>query len=279
MACVDPIVYWNEEGGKRWTAFAHRTTALFAPLREKLIGFAAPRPGERVLDVGCGTGATVFELATRVGPGGSVVGVDVSRVIAAMAQKALEKEALPNAEIIVADAATYEFPRGSFDLVFSQFGVMFFPDPVAAFTNLHRALKPSGRLAFACWRQMEDNTWFTVPLEAAKPLAPPMQPPPPDAPGPLAFKDRERVEDILARAGYSDVVLQRHDQKLRLGAPGEPAAAEHAANAGPAARLLANVDLSVKEKAIEAIGKALESYTSSDGIYLSSSVWLVSARA
>lgn len=278
MACVDPIAYWNEEGGRRWTAFAERRTKLFAPIRRALIGFAAPRAGEHVLDVGCGTGATVFELARRVSPGGRVVGVDVSRIIAAMAQDGLDREKLANAEILIADAATHRFPAGAFDLVFSQFGIMFFTDPVAAFQNLRRALKPNGRLAFGCWRQMEDNACFTVPFGAAKQVAPAMEPPPPDAPGPLYFKDRARIEDVLARAGFSHVTVQRHDELLRFGGPGEHAAAEHAAHSGPTARLLANVDPSVKEKAIEAIAKALEPYTSQDGICLGSSIWLVSAK-
>lgn len=279
MACIDPITYWNEEGGRRWTTFAHRTVVLFAPLTEKLIGLASPRAGEQVLDVGCGTGATVLELARHVGPQGHVLGVDVSHIIAAMAKAAVAAQGVTNAEILVADAGRHDFPSGAFDLVFSQFGVMFFVDPVAAFKNLRRALRPNGRLVFGCWRDMEDNPWFTVPLEAAKPLAPPLEPPPPDAPGPLAFKDRKRLESILNGAGFSDVTISRQDQLLRMGAPNERAAAEHAANAGPTARLLASVDPTVKLKAIDAIARALESYTSEDGIRLGSSIWLVSAKA
>lgn len=279
MASADQITYWNNEGGARWTAAAARLAIIFEPLTRVLMRLASPKAGEWVLDVGCGTGSTVIELARCVGPQGRVVGLDVSRIILDVAKEALAAATIANAELILADAATHDFGAGKFDLLFSQFGVMFFSDPLAAFSSLRRALKKDGRVAFACWREMQANPWFWVPLEAVRPFAPPPEPVPPGAPGPLAFADPQRVKRILSEAGFREICMLRHDAELPVGdSSGLDAAANYMANIGPAGRLLADVDPKSKARAVTAIKTALESYTSSDGIRLAGSIWLVSAR-
>ena len=275
---TDQIVYWNEDGGRRWASAAERTTTIFEPITRALLDFAAPQPGERVLDVGCGSGATVLELSRCVEPGGRVLGVDVSRVILAKAETLVGAAGSSNVELLLADGATHDFER-AFDLVFSQFGVMFFAEPVAAFANLRRALVAGGRLAFACWREPEANPWMTVALEAAKPFGPPLDPIPPDAPGPFAFKDDARVRAIVSGAGFRDVNVVRRDHRLRMGARGERAAAAHMASVGAVGRLLADVDAETKTAAIDAIHKTFERHTTGEGIVLAASVWFVSAKA
>jgi SAM-dependent methyltransferase len=148
---ADEIRYWNSPTTQAWVTLQDRIDVLFLPLTEVVLERAAPRAGERVLDIGCGCGATVLGLAGRVGPEGQVLGVDVSEPMIARARARIEEEGCSNAAVVLGDASLYPFETGSFDLAFSRFGVMFFSNPVEAFANIHRALKADGRLVFACF--------------------------------------------------------------------------------------------------------------------------------
>jgi SAM-dependent methyltransferase len=274
------IEYWNDRAAVTWTALQDRLDAMFTPLTIRALDAAAPVAGERVLDVGCGCGATVLELARRVGPNGSVLGADVSQPMAARALERIAAAGLGNAQVLVADASTHGFSPDDRDLLFSRFGVMFFADPAAAFANLRRAVRPGGRLLFACWRPMTDNAWFQVPARAAAHLLPPAPPADPDAPGPFAFANPDRVGHILGTAGWSDVALTPQDVPMRLAGPGQVEdAAGFATRVGALARALAEVSAEVKAQATEAIARVLSDHDSSAGVCLSGSIWLVSARA
>jgi ubiquinone/menaquinone biosynthesis C-methylase UbiE len=274
------IAYWNDRAAVTWTAMQDRLDAMFTPLTARALDAAAPLAGERVIDVGCGCGATVLELARRVGPDGRVLGVDVSEPMAARARERIADAGLGNAEVKVSDASTFGFAPGQADLLFSRFGVMFFADPAAAFANLRGGLRPGGRLLFACWRPMTENPWFLVPTQAAAHLLPPTPPMEPDAPGPFAFADADRVRRILGTAGWSDVVLTRQDVPMRLAGPGQIAeAADFATRVGGLARALAEATPELKVRAAEAIAAALPDYDGPEGIRLTGSIWLVSARS
>jgi SAM-dependent methyltransferase len=273
------IAYWNDRAAVTWTEMQDRIDAMFAPLTAKAMDAAAAAQRERVVDVGCGCGATVLELARRVGPGGHVLGVDVSQPMAARARERIAGAGLGNARVLVSDASEHSFEPGSADLLFSRFGVMFFADPEAAFANLRRAIRPGGRLLFAAWRPMAENEWFSVPFAAAESLLPPSPPPEPDAPGPFALADPDRVRRILGGAGWSGIVLTRQDIPMRLAGPGQIAeAAEFATRVGALARALVDASPEVKRHVTEAIAKALPPYDSPSGICLSGSVWFASAR-
>jgi SAM-dependent methyltransferase len=274
------IAYWNDRAGFIWTEFQERLDALFAPLTAAALNAAAPAAGERVLDIGCGCGETVLELARRVRPSGWVVGIDVSMPMSARARERVAAEKLGNAEVILADAATYEFPAARTDLLFSRFGVMFFADPLAAFANLRRAMKPGGRLAWAVWRSLADNPWASVPLEAARSLLPPQPPPVPLAPGPFAFADPDRVSRILGEAGWREVRYMRHDAPMQLATAGRLGeAAEFATRVGPLARALADSPPELRPKVCEQVANALTAHDGPDGIRLPGSIWIVSAKA
>jgi SAM-dependent methyltransferase len=144
------ITYWNSAGGRRWVERQQSQDVVLGPILQATLERAQPRQGERVVDIGCGTGASSIALAERVGPSGQVLGVDVSAPMLARASERLPPVA--PVRFIHADATTYRFESAAFDLLFSRFGVMFFAEPARAFANLRIALKPSGRLAFACWR-------------------------------------------------------------------------------------------------------------------------------
>src|SRR6185437_8318171 len=176
---------WNGHSGERWVAHQVRLDARLAVFGQAAIEAAAPAADERVLDVGCGAGASSLALAARVGAGGQVLGVDISEPLIARARALAPRDA--PVLFRVADASSAELPEGAFDILFSRFGVMFFDDPTLAFAHMRRALKPGGRLAFVCWRSAAENDWMRLPMGAIKDIIPPTAPRDPEAPGPFSF--------------------------------------------------------------------------------------------
>ena len=197
---ADQIAYWNGPAGQRWADRQAAQDILLGPVADILIDRAKPQPGERVIDVGCGSGATTIAFARKVAPSGHVFGVDISAPMLARARASAPKE-LP-VDFALADATVYPFDPASFDLLASRFGVMFFADPVLSFANMRKALQPSGRLAFACWREPRENPFFMAPLQAAYKHVPKLPQQGPEDPGPFAFASEARVHRILGAAGF-----------------------------------------------------------------------------
>ncbi len=268
------VEFWNGAGGAKWLDQQTRTDAMLAPVADALLAAADIRPGARVLDIGCGCGATVLALATRVGPVGRVLGIDVS---APMLARARERAAgLDQVELRAADAAAHRFEPASMDRLVSRFGVMFFGDPVAAFANLLQALKPDGRLVFACWRSLDENPWMKVPLKAAYAHVPPLPRPGPEDPGPFSFADPERVRRILAAAGFRAPALTPVDLALDLAnGDGLDGAMAQVAQIGAASRALAEQPADVREAAFAEIRAALAPYASGASVRLPAAIWIV----
>lgn len=267
--------YWNTGAGPTWAELQKPLDRQLAPLGRAAMAALAPQPGEDILDVGCGAGETVFELARRVMPGGEVTGLDISKTLLDVARR--RREGAPGVHFIEADAQTYGFQPGSFDGIFSRFGVMFFADPTAAFTNLRRALKAGGRLAFICWRTPAENPIMSLPMQAAlQHLPPPEAPADPTAPGPFAFANPDRVRGILDAAGFTDVAVTPHAEKV--GGGDLDASLGLALKVGPLGALLrANPDKA--DVVIDAVRAALAKHVGPDGLKLDSATWIVTARA
>jgi ubiquinone/menaquinone biosynthesis C-methylase UbiE len=240
----DMNAYWDR-AGRVWVEHQALLDKIMAPIAEAVVEAAGPVNGERVLDVGCGSGATTFAAAWRTGPTGRAVGVDISGALVELARRRAGEEGLEGVEFLLADAQTHVFAT-PFDAIVSRFGVMFFPDPVAAFANLRRALKPSGRLAFAAWRAPEENPLALVPLRAAAPFLPTLPAFEKDAPGRFAFADPDRVRRILEESGWRDrdraagcrqpAELRRtddHEPARRSAEPDPGAGGRHGARPGP----------------------------------------------
>jgi SAM-dependent methyltransferase len=276
---AEQIEYWNSPQARRWVDLQERLDALIEPFGALAVAGAAPEAGERVIDVGCGCGSTSFALATRVGPTGHVLGVDISAVMLARARERAHDAGAANVEFANADAQTHEFAAGRWDAICSRFGVMFFADPASAFANLRRALRRGGRVSFACWRALPENPWVTVPLAALATVLtpPPPPPPPPGAPGPFSFGDPERVRGILGSAGFEEVELAPHEAALRLGGDLDEAVT-FALTAGPASRLIANASPEERTRAERAVRDALAPQARGGAVSLSGAVWLVRAR-
>jgi SAM-dependent methyltransferase len=269
--------YWNSVAGPRWVARAGLQEARNVEVAGLLEREAAPRPGERVLDIGFGTGATTIPFARAVLPGGDVTGVDISEPMLEQAKKNVADAGLANVSLVLADAQVHRFPADSFDLLISRFGVMFFADPVAAFTNLHAGLRRGGRLCMAVWASLDENTHWKIPYEiAVKRLGEP-KPVDPREPGPMAFRDPAYLKDILAKAGFAGISVTPRAFHVRGAAAANEA--EHAALFGPAWRLMEekNAPEAARQAIVAEIATALAPYVTADGLRLPGTVLIAKA--
>ena len=271
----DQTAYWNAAAGETWASLQERLDRQIDPLGRRAMAALRPKAGEAILDVGCGCGQTSLELAEKVGASGRVLGVDVSRPMLAVARERAAASAVPQTEFLEADAQTYAFPAAHFDAAFSRFGVMFFGEPSVAFANIRSALRGGGRLAFVCWRGLAENDWMRIPLAAG--LQHLAAPPSPDplAPGPFAFSDSAHVTAILSAAGFEDIVIEAHDQKIGTGDLDETVAT--ALKVGPLGALLRETP--ERRDAIAAtLRDALRPYLTPQGVMMNSATWIVRAR-
>ena len=268
---TDQIEYWNGQAGERWVTAQDRLDRMLDPLSETAIERADPQPGYRVLDVGCGCGATSIAMAQR---DASVWGIDISAPMLARARQ--RAQGVGNVAFSQTDAATQSFTPDH-QLVFSRFGVMFFADPVVAFVNMRTGLAPDGRLVFLCWQAPSANPWVSVSARAIQPFLPaPDETPDPRAPGPFAFADETYVRDILSASGYADIQCDVVNATLKLGDTLDEAL-EFQGQIGPVSRVLGELDESTRAKALDAARNALTDYAGGDGVQLEAACWLVSA--
>lgn len=278
MSDTNPqIAFWNSQASRPWSTDYARIDANFAVLTEELLAAAAPAQGESVLDIGCAAGTTVLLLAERVGPSGRVIGADVAEPSVAVAQARIAEAGLAQAQAVVADVGAHRFDI-AFDLVFSRFGVMFFPDPVAAFVNVHAGTRPGGRLAFVCFRSPAENPWASAPFQAVRPLLPPQPPPDPHAPGQFAFADGARVRGILEAAGYRNVALRPYDPMMTLGTDAAQAA-NSALRFGPTARALTGAPQATQDQVKAALHDFFARHEKDGFVRLQGGVWIVTATA
>ena len=240
-----------------------------APLGQAALDALAPKTGARVLDIGCGAGATSRALADR---GCRVLGVDLSAPLLAVA-----RQRAGGPDYLLADAGADPLP-GPFDAAFSRFGVMFFADPVAAFTHIRAAMAPGARLAFVCWGPLSENGWAFEPMVAIAPFLPePTEPPAPNAPGPFAFAQDHRATSILAEAGWRDVAATLSRTILNVG-DSPPAALAMLSKIGPAGRALRE-NPAVAEAAETELLNLFNRYSARTGVEFPACIRIVTASA
>ncbi len=264
----DQHALWNGIAGNAWVDAQETLDAMLRPFEELLVAAAT---GERVLDVGCGTGSTTIALARARG---HCTGVDISEPMIALGRTRAEREHSA-ATFVCADAETHPFAPASHDMIVSRFGVMFFSDPVRAFTNLRRAASPGTALRVIAWRSPAENPFMTAAERAAAPLLPPPPPRDPDAPGQFAFADDRRVLRILEESGWIEPDIQRLDVACTFP---EDALLRYVMRLGPLGRMLAQVDESARAPIIEAARKGLDPFVHGAEVRFTAACWNVGAR-
>lgn len=275
---ADQIAYWNGPGGQHWADRQQAQDIVLAPVSDVLIDRAKAKAGQRIVDIGCGCGATSIALAHKVGSTGHVLGIDISAPMLARARE-IAPAGLP-VDFVLADATVYPFDPASFDLLVSRFGVMFFAEPALSFANLRRALRPSGRLAFACWREPRENPFFMAPLQAVYKHVPKLPQLGPEDPGPFSFASEARVQRILGEAGFQGIAMEPCNLALDIAVGrGLDAAVTGALEIGPAARALAEQPPDVVAAATNSIRGALAPFVRGQAVPLDASIWIVTARA
>lgn len=264
---------WDNRERSYWVERETYFDRAMAGVRPRLLAAADIDPADRVLDVGCGNGQTTRDVAQQAVTG-SVLGIDVSALMLERARQRAAEAGLTNASFVQGDAAIHPFRPGSFDLAVSRMGVMFFGDPVLAFANISGALRPGGRLVVAVWRDLAHNEWLREITTAV--LAGRVMPPaPPDAPGPLAFGDPDRVRSVLAAAGFRDVGLAAVEAPMLFGADREDALGFIS---GQVETPLREADAPTRERAVAALRDTITRHDTGDGVYFQSAAWVVTAH-
>lgn len=274
IANVDMANAWDGEEGERWARHADRYEKTGTRIQRRLREGGYVRAGDAVLDVGCGTGSSTREAAQAAAPG-PVLGVDLSSLMLEEARRRAAAAGITNVAFEQADAQVHPFPGESFDVAISSFGAMFFADPVAAFANVHRALRPGGRLAMLAWRDFARNRWVTA-IRDALALGRPLPEPPPDAPGPFGLARADHVRAVLGEAGFEGVELESVDEGVWLGADADDAWA-FVRTMGIVKGLTQELDPGDRERAFDEVRSMLASAAGPDGVVFASSAWLVTA--
>jgi SAM-dependent methyltransferase len=269
---------WNGAESAHYVDHADRYDRQLAPFSDALLERVQPEPHHAVLDVGCGCGATTLAAARRAR---TALGVDLSEPLLEVAAERARSASVDNAEFVVADAQTYPFAEGAFDLVISQFGVMFFDDPLSAFTNLRRALAAGGRAAFVCWQGLEANEWVSVVGRAvAQHVALPDLGGQAGGPGMFSLEDPDEIAALLGAAGFTQIEIEPSSPAILLGGGGTlDESIDFLLGTGIARGLLGRAEPDARAAAIETVRVSLaERYEPGAGVRVGTGAWLVSAR-
>ncbi|MBA3772663.1 MAG: class I SAM-dependent methyltransferase [Ramlibacter sp.] len=273
QANSEQTVLWNGRGGRAWVDQQALLDQLFKPLEDRLVEEVRAAQGQRVLDVGCGTGSITLAVARLLGARGHCTGADISQPMISLAKTRARQEASP-AGFIRADVQTHAFEPDSFDTVISRIGVMFFDNPVVAFANLRRAGTDTAQLRCIAWRSPAENPFMTTAERAAAPLLPHIPPRRPDAPGQFAFADRDRVLTILQKSGWAGIDIQPVDFECAMP---EKELLGYVTRLGPVGLVLEDADEGTRRHVIETVRAAFDPYVRGIEIRFTAACWMIGA--
>jgi SAM-dependent methyltransferase len=266
---------WNGPAGAHRTRHAAVFDAETRPYNERFRAATGVTPRDRVLDVGCGTGQSTRDAA-RAAVAGSALGIDLSAQMLEHARRISREEGLTNVVFEQADAQVHRFPADGFDVAISRFGSMFFDDPVAAFGNIGRALRPGGRLMLMVWQERERNAWSTAIREAIAGDAE-LPPPPATGPSPFSLADPAVAGGILAAAGFTEVSFTEVHEPVYYG-PDTAVALDVVSGLRSTRDLLADMDAGQAQEAVARLRATLAAYQTGDGVLFDARTWIIAAR-
>ena len=273
---IDQAKAWDGPEGEHWALHHERFDATISPHHGGLISAAAFAPGERVLDVGCGNGLTSRDAARAVGPSGSVLGVDLSGPMLARAEQLAKDDGLANVRFERGDAQVHAFEPGAYDLVISRFGVMFFLDPVAAFTNIASGLRSGGRLAVLVWKSVADNEWVSS-MRDALAVGRDLPMPPPGVPSPFSLADTDFARGVLTEAGFTDIAFAESVHPWWMGSDADDAYG-FVSGLQVIKMLVEDLDGPLKTQALDNLRATAAEHETPDGVYFGSAAWAITAR-
>jgi SAM-dependent methyltransferase len=275
VANVEMAAAWDGEEGDEWTENAERYDATDRWIGGRFEALADIAQGDNVLDVGCGTGKVMRAAARRASPG-SVLGIDLSSRMLDYARRQSEDEGLTNVRFVQGDAQVHPFEPACFDIAISSFGAMFFADPVAAFINIGRGLRSSGRIAFLAWQRFEDNEWLTE-IFGAVAAGRPVPTPQPGSPGPFGLAEPDAVAHILRDAGFTDEIITPVTEPIWQGADEEDAWS-FLSTMGIVRGLTEDLAPAARRQAFANLRRAIAVHATDDGVVFDSAAWFITAR-
>jgi SAM-dependent methyltransferase len=273
---VEQAEAWDGPEGEHWAAHHAQFDTTIGPHHVGLMAAAAIAPGERVLDIGCGNGLSSRDAARAVGPGGRVLGVDLSGPMLARAEQLAKEEGIGNVRFEQGDAQVHRFEPGAYDLAISRFGVMFFLDPVAAFTNIASALRPGGRLAFLVWQSIAANEWVSAMREALA-VGRNLPVPPPGAPSPFSLADTDFARRTFTDAGFTDIAFTESAHPFHVGSDSDDAYG-FVSGLRVIQMLVEDLDDATKARALDNLRATMTAHQTADGVNFDSAAWIVTAR-
>lgn len=270
--------FWSGAGGDVWVNKQKEMDIMLNPLGQRAIDKLDLSNGKRILDIGCGCGATTLEIAKMI-PEGKIIGVDISEPMLNQARKDALEMSLSNTEFVVQDVQTDEISKDAFDIAFSRFGVMFFEDSYEAFKNINNALKIGGQLSFVCWQEPLLNPWQSLSIQVIKQFID-LPAPAPKSPGPFAFEDKSYIEDILDRSNFKEINIDDNQEEIIMfsGKSLKEASEDYLTINPVVTEMLKNSPKELKEEILEALIIKFSDFHEDHGLVFPSATWIVTAK-
>ena len=270
--------FWSGAGGEVWVNKQSEMDIMLNPLGAKAIDRLDLNQVTRILDIGCGCGATTLEIAKKI-KAGTITGVDISEPMLQRASQNAAELGLTNANFQMLDVQVDEMMSNDFDIAFSRFGVMFFENPFEAFSNIHKTLKEDGQLSFVCWQNPSLNPWQSLSLQVIKQFLD-LPAPPPKSPGPFAFEDQSYVQEILEESNFKNIEIfdNQEDIVMFSGKSIQEACEDYLTINPVVTEMLKNSEEKLKEEILAALIDKFSHFHNGNGLLFPSATWIVTAR-
>ena len=270
--------FWSGAGGDVWVNKQREMDIMLNPLGDRVIERLDLKSDAKIIDIGCGCGATTLEIAKKITQG-EILGVDISEPMLDKATETAKEMSLSNISFEVKDVQVDVMPQNYFDVAFSRFGVMFFEDPFEAFKNIHSSLKKDGLLSFVCWQNASLNPWQSLSIQVIKEFLD-LPAPAPKSPGPFAFEDKTYLEEILRESGFKGLeILDNQEDIVMFSGKSIREACEDYLTINPVVtEMLKNSKPELTEEILEALVIKFSNFHQNDGLLFPSATWIVTAK-